>query len=157
MHDHLELGGDHLQHLADVLADHREPGPAAAGADRRRLVPHDLARKVCGQRLARAARAAPGRVEVAALILRRLRTCRLLRRRLLQVAQAQFQLLDLAIQLLRGGAEAVAAQGRQLDAQGLDDEVAGLQLGSQRHRQGVSSGCRLIAASEVSRQRPPQA
>jgi hypothetical protein len=50
--DHLPLPGDHLQRLGDVLAHLDDARGAAAGAGRRRLDHHPLARQMRGKRLA---------------------------------------------------------------------------------------------------------
>src|SRR5215831_7008767 len=58
--DHLPLPRDHLDRLADVLAELAQPGAAAARALRRRRLDHPLARQVRRKGLARRALAAEG-------------------------------------------------------------------------------------------------
>jgi hypothetical protein len=118
-------------YLGDVVGDPAQHGPAATAAGCRRLVHQALARQVRGQRLAAA------RLAVGGLGPRRGRSIApglldprgTLRQSLLEVAEQELELLDLAVELFRGAAEARAAEHRQLRLEVLDLNRLGVQLG----------------------------
>ena len=111
--DHLEAGGDVFQHLALVLPDAAERGAAAAGAGAGGFVGDGLARQMIGQRRAHrrlACRGTGGRPDIGPG--GRLGTvgAGILSGGIgFEFADQKFELLDVAIQLLRRAAEACAA------------------------------------------------
>jgi len=129
MLDDLEAGRDILEHLALVLAHPAEHRAAAARADAGRLVGDGLTRQMGRQRLAH-----------RLLALARLRRVRLggvsragagvaLGLLFLEFADQQFELLDVAVKLLRRPAEPRATQHGQLHLQLLDMQRLGMDLG----------------------------
>ena len=120
MLDDLESGRDILEHLALVLAHPAEHRAAAARADAGRLVGDGLTRQMGRQRLAH-----------RLLALARLRRVRrggvsragagvALGLLLLEFADQQFQLLDVAVELLRRPAKPCATQHGELHLQLFD-------------------------------------
>jgi hypothetical protein len=115
MHHDLEVRGNIFQHLALVVADLAQAPGAAGGACADAGMGDDLARKMIGQRapVARARRSDPrGRLRIR-------RRGRLLTRLagslgFLEVADGQFEPVDLTVQLLGRPAETGASQRRQL-------------------------------------------
>ena len=137
MLDHLEAGWGVFEHLALVLADAAEHGAAAAGTGAGRFVGDGLARQVLGQ-LGPAGSLAPScRPARLRLVLRIVQpggigdaSARLLLGGLLlEFADQQFQLLDLAVELLGGAAEPRPAQRGQLHLQLLDVQRLGVDFG----------------------------
>ena len=134
--DHLEAGGDIFEQLALVLADAAEDGAAATGTGTGGFVDDGLAREVLGQFGAAGtlARSRPSARELLAIRIRRsggigIPSARLfLGRLLLEFADQQLQLLDVAVELLGGAAEPRPAQHGQLHLQLLDVQRLGVDL-----------------------------
>jgi len=127
--DDLEAGRDILEHLALVLPHPAEHRAAAARADAGRLVGDRLTRQVRRQRLAQRllALACLGRVRLGGV------SCAgagiTFGLFLLEFADQQFELLDVAVELLRRPAEPRATQHGELHLQLLDMQRLGIDLG----------------------------
>ena len=138
--DHLEAGGSVFEHLALILADAAEHGAAAAGTGAGGFVGDGLARQMLGQ-LGPAGPLAPSCQRARLRLVLRIvhpgrisnaRARRFLGLLLLEVADQQLQLLDLAVELLRGAAEPRPAQRGQLHLQLLDVQRLGVDFGGVR-------------------------
>ena len=132
--DDFEAGRDVFQHLALVLPDAAEHRAATAWAGAGGLVNQGLARQMRRQR-------SPNRLAAFArrcrpdhrIGLRRTRSPGIaLGSLFFQFADQQLELLDVAIELLRGAAEASAPQHRELHPQLLDMQGLGVDLGIAR-------------------------
>jgi hypothetical protein len=105
MADDLEVAGNHVQHLGDILAEFAHRAATVRTAATRRLVHDRLARQVGGER---AWRAPQGQHALLRWRLRRVfrRHCRVLRvigrqRRALQVVQRKLQLRQCGVEPFR--------------------------------------------------------
>ena len=151
--DHLERGWDIFEQLGHVLAELAQHRAAAAGAGRRRLMHDALARQVRRQGFA-AARLAVGRLGACrasrALCLGLLGAGLALRHAFLELAEQELELLDLAVELLRGTAEARSAQHRELRLEMLDLQRLGVELRVAHRDETIAFGeQRLLLRDEL--------
>ncbi|CAA7627334.1 conserved hypothetical protein [Magnetospirillum sp. SS-4] len=131
MADDLEASGHVVQDLGDVLADlaqHAAAGRTGAGPGMNHLAARQMRRQ----------RAATTMTALARLGRRNLGAC-LARGPIrsgadLQILQHQFELLDLAVQLLRGAAKLLPPQPRDLHLERLDLQALGDQTGLRRRQ-----------------------
>ena len=135
----LKVRGHVFQHHALVGADPSELRFAAGRADAGRFVRDGLKRQVIGQRrahrrLLRRRRRGRGCV-VGSLRARLSRGVALF-----HVAEQQFQLLDLAVELLRRAPEASAPKDRQLHSQLLNQQRLGVDFRCERRREPPQFG-----------------
>jgi len=150
--DHLECGRNVFQHLGHVLADLAQHRAAAAAAGSLRRVRHLLARQMRGQRLATCRLVIPrrGAPRAGGLLLGLLGACVTLRHAFLEFAEQQLELLDLAVELLRGAAEPRPSQHRELRFEMLDLQRLGIELRIAHREQPIAFGqLRLLLGDDL--------
>jgi hypothetical protein len=138
---HLEPGWDVFEDFGHVLAELAQHRAATAGAGRRRLMHGPLARQMRRHWLA------------AVLMVRAGACCRrgwlpigwraaafAFCHALFDLAEHQFELLDLAVKLLRGTAKPVAPQRRELRLEMLDLQRLGVEFGVAHHDRAIAFG-----------------